>query len=100
MGKLINNVMKLIMCAVIFCGTNFGMEKEDRKPQERRLQQRRVKNQKDDDVFGERCLESCGNCCLTAIFPICSAVVLTAIRGMQDDIFIESYRAFFTNKST
>ena len=95
-----NNLMKLVVCAGFFCGTSFGMEKEDRKKQDRRLQQYRVKNQKEDDACNERCLQSCGNCCLSAVLPMMSAVVLITIRGMQDDIFIESYRAFFTNKST
>jgi hypothetical protein len=50
-----NNAMKFVMCAGMFCGTNFGMEKEttmrriplnndNHKKQERRLSEQQVRD--------------------------------------------------------
>ncbi len=37
----------------------------------------------DDDPCNERCLEGCGRCCISALLPMGTAVVLTAIRIYQ-----------------
>jgi hypothetical protein len=88
------SVIKLIMCVGMFCGTSFGMENEAAKrriplnndngqKQERRLQQYTVKHKTDDDAFSDKCVEACEDCCISAVWPVMSAVVLTGLRAYQ-----------------
>lgn len=79
-----NNLIKLILCAGFFCSTNFGMEKGPvKRRNSNKLQQQRVKDTTEDDACNERCLQSCEKCCLSAVLPTGTAVVLTALRLYQ-----------------